>query len=50
MNCYYSGNGGIECKNWREIVKELNYYLTIKPIVPIGIGRINNIIKWLKHE
>ena len=50
VNCYYSGNGGIECKNWREIVKELNYYLTIKPILPIGIGRINNIIKWLKHE
>lgn len=45
--CYYGKDNRIECKNWREIVKDLNYYLTKKPVVPIGIKGINNITEWL---
>ena len=48
VDCYYGKNNEIECKNWRKIVKELDYYLTNKPILPIGIGKVNNIVNWLK--
>lgn len=37
----------IKCRNWRTIVKELDYYLKNKPINPIGIKDINNIVEWL---
>lgn len=48
VTCYYGKNNQIECKNWREIVKELNYYLTNNPRMPKGIKNINNITEWLK--
>ena len=47
-DCYYGKNNEIECKNWRNIVENLSYYLTYNPILPIGIERINNIVNWLK--
>lgn len=47
VDCYYGKNGEIECKNWRKIVKDLDYYLTNKPIIPLGIEEINNIVNWL---
>ena len=48
VDCYYGKNNEIECKNWRNIVEDLNYYLTYNPVVPLGIERINNIVNWLK--
>ena len=48
VDCYYGKHGEIECKNWRNIVEDLSYYLTYNPILPIGIGRVNNIVNWLK--
>lgn len=47
-DCYYGKNNEIECKNWRNIVEDLSYYLTYNPTVPLGIERINNIVNWLK--
>lgn len=47
VDCYYGKNKEIECKNWRGIVEELNYYLTEKPLIPRDINPINNIINWL---
>lgn len=34
-------------RNWRGLVKELNYYLDKQPRTPIGIKKINNINEWL---
>ena len=48
VDCYYGKHGEIECKNWRNIVEDLSYYLTYNPVVPLGIERINNIVNWLK--
>lgn len=48
VDCYYGKNNEIECKNWRNIVEDLSYYLTYNPAVPLGIERINNIVNWLK--
>ena len=44
---YYGKNKEIECKNWRLIASELNYYLNNNPAFPIGIQRVNNLIDWL---
>ena len=49
VDCYYGKNKEIVCKNWRKIVKELNYYLTTRPVYPKGIGKINNINMWLNE-
>lgn len=40
------------CKNWRNIVKELHYYLTETPVVPQGINVTipNDLIKYLNNE
>lgn len=48
IDFYYGKHGEIECKNWRNIVEDLSYYLTYNPAIPLGIERINNIINWLK--
>ena len=48
IDCYYGKNNEIECKNWRNIVEDLSYYLTYNPAIPLGIERINNIVNWLK--
>lgn len=47
VDCFYGKNKEIECKNWRNIVGELDYYLTEKPTFPIGISEINSITKWI---
>lgn len=47
---YYGNRYKVYCRNWRNIVKDLHYYLTSQAKVPIGITEINNIIEWLNHE
>lgn len=48
----YGKNKDILCRNWRNIVKELHYYMTTGREYPIGIvtEEPNNIIKWLNGE
>ena len=45
--CVYGKNGQYECRNWREIVKELHHYMTDNSEFPIGIGEMNDIRDWL---
>ena len=49
-DCFYGKNNQYICRNWREIVQELNYYLNSKPEYPIGITDINDIKEWLNNE
>lgn len=49
-DCYYGTNNQYFCRNWRSIVKELNYYLTKLPEYPLQIKNINSIIYWLNEE
>lgn len=46
------GNNKYYCKNWRSIVKELNYYLTDRADYPIDIksNEPNSLIKWLTKD
>lgn len=48
----YGKNKDIICRNWRNIVKELHFYMTTGREYPIGIStkEPNNIIKWLNGE
>ena len=48
----YGKNDKYVCRNWRNVVKELHYYLTENPIVPIGINVTipNDLIKYLNNE
>ncbi|MEE1303820.1 MAG: hypothetical protein U0K68_01515 [Agathobacter sp.] len=48
----YGKNDKYVCRNWRNIVKELHYYLTETPIVPQGINVTipNDLIKYLNNE
>lgn len=49
--CIYGSNGQYRCRNWRDIVKELHYYLTYRPEYPLGIVTGNNCItSWLNKE
>lgn len=43
----YGKKDQYHCKNWREIVKELHYYLTKMPEYPVGISEVNNLKTWL---
>lgn len=43
----YGKNGNIICRNWRNIVSELDYYIKNNPSHPIDINDDNDIIKWL---
>ena len=47
----YGKDRQLKLKNWRKIVKDLNYYLTQTPKVPIGINveGTNDIIHWLNN-
>lgn len=47
----YGKDRQIKLKNWRRIVKDLNYYLSEIPKVPIGINveGTNDIIHWLNN-
>lgn len=44
--------GNYTITNWREILVDLNYYLTQNPPVPIGVSteKPNDIKKWLENE
>ena len=49
-DCIYGNNNQYICKNWRDIVEELHYYLTNKPEYPLDICELNNIKVWLDNE
>lgn len=42
--------GNFVCKDWREIVTNLIYYLEEPRNLPKGIQKINNLKKWLNNE
>lgn len=48
-NLAYGRNGEYSYRNWREILKDLTYYLNNQSIVPIGVKEegLNNITEWL---
>ena len=48
----YGKQGQYKCRNWRNVVKELHYYLTEHPIVPQDINVIipNDLVKYLNNE
>lgn len=48
----YGKNGQYVCRNWRNIVKDLHYYLTETPVVPkdINITIPNDLVKYLNNE
>lgn len=48
--CIYGKNSQYVCRNWRDLIKELHYYVTAKPEYPIGISEINDIKNWLNNE
>lgn len=50
-NMVYGKDRQIKLRNWRKIVKDLHYYLTQTPKVPIGINveGTNDIIHWLNN-
>lgn len=49
---YFGGNTQIEMKDPEEIGRELNFYLSSSPKVPVGISTTgeNNIIVWLNRK
>lgn len=49
-DCVYGSNVYHICRNWRNIVKELHYYMTHTSEYPIGISKLNNIKMWLNNE
>jgi len=50
VDLYYGNNDKYKCKNWREIVRELNFYLTSNPKYPLNIKEINDISDWLNSN
>lgn len=50
IDCTYGKNGEYVCRNWRNIVSELDYYMKHSLDYPIGITDINDIKKWLNDE
>lgn len=40
-------NGEYRLRNWRDLVQELDFYLTESPKYPIGIHEENDILEWL---
>lgn len=49
-DCTYGTHNQYLCRNWRNIVKELDYYLTHTSEYPIGISNTNDIKHWLNQE
>lgn len=47
---HYGKNGEIVCRNWRNIVKELDYYVKNGVPHPLGIENDNDIVTWLNKE
>lgn len=48
----YGKNGQYNCRNWRQILEELDYYLTNPREVPLGVDPVdmNNITDWLNKK
>ena len=46
----YGTDKKYKCRNWRSIVKELDYYLTVQPELPLGISELNDIKSFLNKE
>lgn len=46
----YGKNKDVILKDWRTSLKELNYYLTYKPSLPIGIKDVNSITEILNKN
>lgn len=44
---FYGKNGNIVCRNWRNIVSELDYYIKNNLVHPININDDNDITTWL---
>lgn len=43
--------GNVKIPDWRNLVEELNYYMTYKPNAPIGITTgLNDLEEWIKKE
>lgn len=49
-DCIYGKNRQYVCRNWRNIVKDLHYYMTCSSDFPLGIEEVNNINNWLNKE
>ena len=51
-NLTYGRKNEYICRNWREIVKEMDYYLKENPKTPIGISDTepNDIINYLNNN
>ena len=43
----YGSNNQVKCKNWRSILKELDYYLKNESKTPMGVKNHNNLLQWL---
>ena len=52
INLTYGRKNEYICRNWREIVKEMDYYLKENPKTPIGISDTepNDIINYLNNN
>lgn len=50
VDIQYGKNQNIKCRNWRNIVKELHYYLTNDCQYPIGITEDNDLVTFLNYE
>ena len=51
VDLFYGRKDQVKCKNWRNILKELNYYLEKRPPVPIGISTtVNDLNFWLNER
>lgn len=50
----YGKNKQYVCRNWRNIVKEMDYYLKYNPTLPLGFynkkEEVNDIIYWLNEK
>lgn len=49
-DCIYGKSNQIICRNWRNILRDLDYYMRSDCSYPIGINKNNNIIEWLNNE
>jgi len=46
----YGKDNRILCRHWRNIVKELDYYMKSNNVQPLGIKEDNDIKEWLNKE
>ena len=50
MDFIYGNKKQYSIPNWREIVRDLDYYLKENPLYPKGIVKLNSITKYLNNE